>query len=96
MLPDLLDVVHPDNRGKATFFLGLGFQIDDWAALADALRDHAKAATVVTRVESPHGVKYIDDGPIETPIGESPRIRSIWISDEGVGVPRLVTAYPLG
>ena len=46
------------------------------------------------KMESPHGLKYIMDGKIETPSGKSPRVRTIWIVDQGLQAPRLVTAYP--
>ena len=45
-------------------------------------------------MESPHGLKYILDGNIETPTGQNPVVRTIWIVDQGVETPRLVTAYP--
>jgi len=34
----LLCVSHPDGASKAEFFARLGFRLEDWAALADALR----------------------------------------------------------
>ena len=33
-------------------------------------------------------------GKIETPSGKSPGVRTIWIVDQGLQAPRLVTAYP--
>jgi hypothetical protein len=45
-------------------------------------------------MESPHGLKYILDGKIETPCGKTPTVRTIWIVDRGTEAPRLVTAYP--
>ena len=45
-------------------------------------------------VESPHGIKYIVIGRIETPSGQSPGVRTVWIVDKGNDKPRLVTAYP--
>ena len=47
-------------------------------------------------VKSPHGTKYLVDGAIQTPVGERPVVRSIWIIDRGGQSPRLVTAYPQG
>src|ERR1035441_8224437 len=35
----LLNAAHPDNGGKAAFFAGLGFQAENWRALATALRE---------------------------------------------------------
>ena len=47
-----------------------------------------------TSMESAHGGKYILDGRIETPSGKRPIVRTVWIVDRGVEMPRLVTAYP--
>ncbi len=91
----LLNPAHPDNGGKAPFFLALGFRQDHWQALAAALRKLAGTSPVAKKMESPHGLKYILDGKIETPIGRSPTVRTIWIVDAGAETPRLVTAYPL-
>ena len=53
------------------------------------------ATTAVTKkVASPHGLKYILDGNRETLRGKSPSVRTIWIVDQGLQAPRLVTAYP--
>lgn len=30
----LLNAAHPDNGGKAAFFVALGFRAEDWPALA--------------------------------------------------------------
>ena len=90
----LLNPAHPDNGGKAPFFLALGFRSDDWQALAAALRKLAGEIPVAKKMESPHGLKYILDGKIETPGGRSPTVRTIWIVDQGLEIPRLVTAYP--
>ncbi|MCR4318600.1 MAG: hypothetical protein NUW37_19840 [Planctomycetes bacterium] len=34
----LLNASHPDNGGKAAFFLRLGFEQEDWETLAKALQ----------------------------------------------------------
>lgn len=34
----LLNPAHPDNGGKAKFFLGLAFTAEQWQAFAEALR----------------------------------------------------------
>lgn len=90
----LLNADHPDNGGKAAFFVALGFHRDDWEPLANTLRMLAITYSVTRSMESAHGKKYIIDGAIETPTGKSPRVRTIWIVDSGKTVPRLVTAYP--
>lgn len=53
----LLNPAHPDNGGKAAFFLALGFRSADWPALAAAFRTLAAAHAVIKKVASPHGCK---------------------------------------
>jgi hypothetical protein len=90
----LLNREHPDNGGKADFFIALGFYANDWETLATALCMLVINSPVSRSVESPHGTKYIVDGAIETPVGKTPMVRTVWIMDTGETVPRLVTAYP--
>lgn len=61
----LLNREHPDNGGKADFFIALGFHVNDWETMAAALRMLAIDSPVTLSVESPHGKKYIVDGTIE-------------------------------
>ena len=90
----LLNREHPDNGGKADFFIGLGFSAEDWETLAEALRSLAVDAEVTHRVESLHGKKYIVVGKIESPVGKARVVRTVWLVDLGETIPRLVTAYP--
>lgn len=90
----LLNPAHPDNAGKAPFFLALGFGRDEWQSLAGALVRMAETTEVAKCMESPHGRKYVLDGRLETPSGRSPFVRTVWIIDSGSAQPRLVTAYP--
>ena len=90
----LLNAAHPDNGGKAPFFLALGFRLDDWRSLAAALRKLAGTTPVAKQLESSHGLKYILDGKMETLSGRSPTVHTIWIVDRGAETPHLVTAYP--
>jgi hypothetical protein len=92
----LLNPAHPDNGGKAPFFTSLGFRAEVWETLAAALRGLAVVSPVSLSVETEHGKKYIVDGEIETPVGKTPVVRTIWIIDRGTDTPRLVTAYPRG
>jgi hypothetical protein len=90
----LLNPEHPDNGGKAAFFIGLGFSRDDSDTFAGALRELALLAEVTENMESVHGKKYIVDGKLENPVGKAALVRTIWIIDAGTDFPRLVTAYP--
>ncbi len=90
----LLNAGHPDNGGKARFFVGLGFALSDPVRLIGALRAIAVAGDMVQQVDSPHGPLYVVDGPVESPGGKRPIVRTVWIVDTGQDLPRLVTAYP--
>lgn len=90
----LLNVAHPDGFGKAAFFTAMGFQSEAWEVLADALRQVALDSPVTNSMTSAHGQKYIVDGVIRSPMGQTAMARTIWIVDKGGDRPRLVTAYP--
>jgi hypothetical protein len=90
----LLNPAHPDNGGKAAFFLALGYSQGNWSSLAAALCRLALTTEVAKSVETEHGIKYILDGGLETAVGKKPVVRTIWIVDRGLDRPRLVTAYP--
>jgi hypothetical protein len=90
----LLNAAHPDNGGKASFFLDLGFDWDNWQLLAAELRTAAENHPVSKNMASAHGIKYVVDGRIQTPGGKAPVVRVVWIVDSGLDTPRLVTAYP--
>jgi hypothetical protein len=85
---------HPDGASKAGFFSKLGFHTEDWMVLAGALRSHGAAHPVVRMVESTFGTRYTVEGPLETPSGRRPSVRTVWVVDQGSDTPRLITAYP--
>ena len=62
--------------------------------MAAALYQLALNFPVSQSMETAHGKKYIVDGRIETPVGKTPAVRTVWIIDTGEAAPRLVTAYP--
>jgi hypothetical protein len=90
----LLNDAHPDNGGKALFFVALGFSQEESQTLANALLKLAQETEVAITVETSHGIKYIVDGALITPSGKSPTVRTVWIVDKGSENARLVTAYP--
>ena len=90
----LLNPLHPDGAGKAWFFRRLGFHVEQWEVLADALRELVARSEVTNRVDSKHGAKYIVDGLIDAPSERTAKVRTVWIIDAGEQAPRLVTAYP--
>jgi hypothetical protein len=90
----LLSRAHPDGAGKAAFFERFGFSADSWHVLRDALLDHAGQHEVVDSGTSEFGTRYTVEGPLRSPDGRNPQVRSVWFIGAGADVPRLVTAYP--
>lgn len=91
----LLSHSHRDGRSKAKFFTMIGFAIEEWQKLAQALRQHAADNEIEKIESSPFGMRYIVEGKIIAPNGRMPMIRSIWFIADGETVPRFATAYPL-
>ncbi len=80
---------------KAEFFVRFGFQAEQWERLAESLRLHGTTHAVVKTVESAFGTRYAVDGPLASPDGRAPLVRTVWILDKGTTIPRVITAYPL-
>ena len=91
----LLDLAHPIGGGKARFFLSFGFRREEWNLLADAFRKHAQENPVANSLSDADGVTYVIEGPLETPSGRRPRVRTIWLIEASQVAPRFITAYPL-
>ena|ERR1041385_1295999 len=91
----LLDLTHPVGGGKARFFLQFGFRREEWKLLADAFQKHAQDNLVDGSISDPDGVTYLVEGPLETPSGRRPRVRTVWLIESGQLAPRFITAYPL-
>ena len=66
----LLNPRHPNAADKAAFFMGQGFTVEAWEIFADALRRLAASGSFMMHMDSPHGTKYIVDGPFVTPVGK--------------------------
>jgi hypothetical protein len=91
----LLNPAHRFGASKARFFARFGFTVDDWEALAVALREHGAQNEVARFKETGFGPRYEVDGELAAPDGRRPRVRSVWQLDAGQTAPRLVTAHPL-
>ena len=91
----LLNLDHRYGATKARFFIALGFSIDEWSSLADALREHGRTNDIAASRETGHGPRYAVEGELSTPSGGQAFIRSVWQFDKGSVAPRLITAYPV-
>jgi len=90
----LLNLEHSRGGPKARFFLAFGFRVEAPEELGMALlaQDRAHPASMRPRR---NGVAYVVEGPIGTPSGRRPWVRTVWTVDEDAASPRLITAYPL-
>ena len=90
----LLSETHAVGKAKAMFFRALGFDETNMHLLEHGLLTLAHSTSVHDVVPSPHGVKDVIEGGVDTPSGTAPRIRTVWILEPGETSPRFVTAYP--
>jgi hypothetical protein len=91
----LLDIGHPIGGGKAAFFVRFGFSREEWKGLHDALAKHARENEVADSIADADGISYAVEGPLDTPSGRRPMLRSVWLLETGSIAPRFITAYPL-
>ncbi len=90
----LLSESHPVGSSKAVFLRSLGYSDDSVRLLEKGLLAIAQNGEVVEDVSTPHGIKYVVDGEIETPRGGIAFMRTVWIIESDQERPRFVTAYP--
>ena len=79
----LLNPAHPTGGSKASFFLRHGFTVADWTRLAEVLLRHAREHEIVAMEQTPHGTRYVVDGPLAAPDGTSLNVRTAWFIDPG-------------
>jgi hypothetical protein len=91
----LLNLKHPDGGAKAAFFLRFGFEASQPEAMMLALLAHARAHKVTRLQNSELGTSYVIEGPLQTPDGRNPNVRTVWLIETGETAPRLLTAIPL-
>lgn len=91
----LLSLTHPVGQSKARALRAAGFDEASVALLEQGPRMIAREEEIVQTEASLHGVKYVVDGAVMTPLGSSMRLRTVWIIDADQERPRFVTAYPV-
>jgi hypothetical protein len=90
----LLSETHDVGRSKAKFFRSLGFNEDTVSLLEQELLAIARSQEVTETLSTAHGMKYVITGTINTPVGKTVSVLTVWIIDEGEDTPRFVTARP--
>jgi len=91
----LLSTTHTAGKSKAAFLGKHGFDVANWQALAQALREHAKRNPVQQSDETAFGKRYVVDGTLVAPDGAVLNVRSVWFITTNTAVPRFATAHPL-
>ncbi len=95
LLDYLLSGTHPVGKSKAKYLRSLGFNETNLNFLKEGLLGIARTEDVKEVISSSHGVKYVIDGTLQTPIGVFIKLRTIWIIDKDMERPRFITAYPI-
>lgn len=90
----VLSPSHPVGRFKAAFFTRLGYSPANWEEFEQQLREQIRSQDAAEVEESPYGRKFIVQGPLTGPSGETVQLVTVWVILEQEGIPRFVTAYP--
>lgn len=91
----ILSESHPVGSSKAKFFRGLGFDETNVGQLTKSILRIAKTNDVKDVRKFSYGTNYIVEGSIETPIGKTVIITTVWFAQTEKNRPRFVTAYPV-
>ena len=90
----LLDVAHPEGGSKARFFIRHGFDPVAPVIIEAALLEHPAHCEFSDAKPTAAGMKYVFDGPLPSPDGRDPPVRTVWRLP-AESAPYLVTAYPI-
>lgn len=89
----LLSVDSILGRHKARFFVSFGFDPKFPNVLISALKIHVTENRIVDVWQDEWGMHYDVRGPLVTPDGRNPTVRSCWLVGEGE-IARFITAFP--
>jgi hypothetical protein len=90
----LLSDIHETGKHKADFFKRFGFDITDFDTFKGSLIQHSIDRDIEKTTHTEHGIKYELRCEIKTPDQRNPCIVTVWIVENGLEEPKLVTAYP--
>lgn len=74
----LLSPTSPRGKDKAAFFQRFGYTIANMAQFAEALKEHGQTHQVTSTIETPYGRRYYVEGPVRSPDGRNPIVRTVW------------------
>jgi hypothetical protein len=92
----LLNLSHPDGKGKAQFYHHVGYSTDPDQAeqLRTDLCQLACTGEVTREMPNRAGSKYVVVGAITAPNERVYSLLTVWAVDAPDYTPRLITAYP--
>src|SRR5258706_11810323 len=90
----LLSPTHPVGRFKSVFFIALGFSVDQWEILRDALLDLARVGDASPGQASPFGLKFEIRAILRGLSGRQADVMTVWMVANGQDFPHFVTAFP--
>ncbi|KQO49284.1 MULTISPECIES: DUF6883 domain-containing protein [unclassified Methylobacterium] len=89
-----LNIDHPRGGPKARFLFRFGFEAGEPRVLQDSLADHLLLAPDAWTISTAQGdTKIVCEGPITSPDGRHPMIRTVWMLEDGFAA--FVTLIPL-
>ncbi|SFU78317.1 hypothetical protein SAMN02799631_02256 [Methylobacterium sp. 174MFSha1.1] len=93
----LLNLNSDDGAANAALLVRFGFSPDRPLDLMDALGRHPSPTRWTAAFEAPHGIKHYFEGPLLSPDGRNPHIRSVWqIDNDGDGgTAKFITIRPV-
>jgi len=92
---DLLNPTHPRGAAKARFLAGFGFALERLDEARQAFLRHARQNEMSASQLNRFGTIFEIEGPLPSPDGRNPRVRLVWMIDQGQSAPRLITMVPL-
>ena len=90
----LLSPTHQIGRFKSVFFSALGFSLDRWDLLRDALLELGRVGDAEPGQPSPYGTKFEIRANLVGPSGRRADVATIWMVSTGEDFPHFVTAFP--
>jgi hypothetical protein len=90
----LLNPAHPRGAAKANFLARFGFSAERPEQAREAFLEHARQYDFSASQQTRFGVIFEVDGPLPSPDGRNPYVRTVWMLDDGATAPRLITMVP--
>lgn len=90
----LLSPSHPVGRFKSVFFVALGYSLDHWEILRDALLELGKAGEATPGQPSPFGLKFEIRATLHGPSGRQASLVTVWMVSRDQDFPHFVTSFP--